>query len=163
RRPEAAEQLPEAEALAGLAGVLVQLNQVDSPVWTAKCDVWELAEFDPLELDAESENESVGAACYVDLLPCEPGKWTKHEDAAEWCRQVCAQLRGVVLRNCRMDLVVRAADIGEAVTEHAVTAYASAAGANHVQAKRRLTDALAAFADALVPVKPRRDTAKKLQ
>lgn len=151
RRPEAAEQLLEVAALAGLAEVLVRLNHADSPVWTAKCDVWELAEFDPLELDAESENVRVGAACYVDLLPGEPGKWATHEDTAEWCRNVCAQLHGTALRNCRMDLVVRAADMSEAVTRHAVTAYASAAGVNQVQAKRRLADALAAFADALVP------------
>ena len=163
RTPEAAAHLPEAAALAGLSGVLVKLNQVDSPVWTAKCDVWEVVEFDPLELDAESEDDKAAAASYVDLLPREPSKWATHEDAAEWCRRVCLHLHGITLRSCRMDLVVRTADMGEAANTYAVTAYASAAGMNTGEAKRRLAEALAAFADALVLSEPSRGSAKKLQ
>lgn len=163
RHPEAAAHLPEAAELAGLAAVLVRLNQADSPVWTAKCDVWESAEFDPLELDAESEDVSMGVASYVDLLPREPVMWATHESAAEWCRHVCLRLHGIALRNCRVDLVVRASDDGEAIAGHAVTAYATAVGVNALQAKRRLADALAAFADALVTMGPSRGSAKKLQ
>ena len=149
RMPEAAAQLPEARMLPGLAQVLVQLNAEDSPVWTAKCDVWEMDGLDPLELDAEHAEDLSGVACYVDLLPREETKWSAHADAVEWCRLVCGRLHAIVLRGCRVDLTVRAAEFAKKRTGFAVTAYACAAGIDRTAAQRRLVETLAALADTM--------------
>jgi len=76
--PDSAYQLPELAGLPGLARGLIQLNHANSPVWTAKSDVWPVAEFDPVELDAEDSDadDSINSggppayflACYVDLI-----------------------------------------------------------------------------------------------
>jgi hypothetical protein len=149
RMPAKAEQLPEAFALPGMAQVLMLLNSTDSPVWTAKCDVWEMENFDPDELDVEKANERNGAACYVDMLSREKERWETHQAAAEWCRLVCQRLCGIVLRSCRVDLVVRAAEFAGEPSRLAVTAYASAAGKDSASARQKLAKALAALADTL--------------
>jgi len=163
RMPEAVEQLPEAGALPGLAEVLIRLNAHDSPVWTAKCDAWELEVFDPDEMDVAEAGAQAGAACYVDLLPRETASWVEHADAAEWCGRVCERLQGIALRSCRVDLVVRAAEFAEERAGIAVTAYASAAGADTARARRRLVQALAVLADTLMQMAATDESTKKLQ
>lgn len=163
QRPQAAGQLPEAATLPGLAQVLVRLNAEDSPVWTAKCDVWQMDGFDPLELDVESAGDQRGIACYVDLLPREDAKWSAHADAVEWCRLACGRLHAIALRGCRVDLVVRAAALAAERIGIAVTAYVCAAGIDSPEAQRRLAQALAALADTLVQSAWPRESAKKLQ
>jgi hypothetical protein len=163
RVPEAAEQLPEAGALPGLAQVLMRLNAPDSPVWTAKCDVWKMDDFDPLELDAAGAGQQLGAACFVDLLPQEKTRWGTHADAAEWCRNVCGHLRAIALRSCRVDLVVRAAEFAEEGPGFAVTAYASAVGADETQTRQKLAQTLAALADTLEQSSATGESGKQLQ
>ncbi|MGB6973050.1 MAG: hypothetical protein WBD67_00050 [Terracidiphilus sp.] len=161
--PEAAEQLPEAAALPGLAQSLARMNAKDSPVWTAKCDVWDLDGVDSRELDATDAEAHAGAACYVDLLPCERKCWAAHKDAAEWCGQVCERLGAIALRSCRVDLVVRATESAAERAGFAVTAYASAAGVDGARARQRLAETLAVLADTLIQMSASGETAKRLQ
>lgn len=161
--PEAAEVLPEVSVLPGLARVLAALNAADSPVWTAKCDVWEMDGFDPHELDAADETERVGISCYVDLLPSESLKWSIHDDTVNWCKQVCLRLQQVELRSCRVELVVRAAELGNGQKAFAVTAYGSAVGEDGMRARRRLVEALTVLSDTLREMNAPDVCAKKLQ
>src|ERR1700741_1109000 len=109
--PERVRELPEVHQLPALADALVRLNATDSPVWTAKCDVWPVAEpcaeFDRFELDSPVEAAVHGLACYIDLLPV--SEWVLPEKAIASCENLCARLRSVPLRCCRVDLVIRRA------------------------------------------------------
>ena len=81
--PEAVHQLPEvaSQSALGLAlgRALVALNGPSSPVWTTKCDLWQLENVDPDEFDAPTSMSPVASpvtrpvpyarACYIDLLP----------------------------------------------------------------------------------------------
>ena len=62
-----------------------------SPVWTAKCDVWQPDQIDPDELDAPEEEAVHAIACYIDLLP-RRGSAMGHRPGREMaCREVCAR------------------------------------------------------------------------
>jgi hypothetical protein len=50
--PGQVSELPEVREFHSLGDALIRLNSADSLVWTAKCDVWQIADFDRFELDA---------------------------------------------------------------------------------------------------------------
>jgi hypothetical protein len=128
---------------------LIQLNSSASPVWTAKCDVWQVDAFDPDELDAPGEGTLQALGCYIDLLPTSATQWQALNEVANWCRSVCGRLRAVPLRSCRVDLVVRHANLAEERLHLGVAAYLTAAGADRAEAAVTLAAALAALADSL--------------
>lgn len=149
--PERAWQLPEAAQLPGLAEALAKLNDVSSPVWTSKCDVWphlEPDEFAPDELDAPS-GCACAMGCYIDLLPRRDQQWAVPARAAEDCKHLCGLLRAVPLRCCRVDLVIRRAFITPELMGLGITAYLTACGGSDAEAAVALQAALAAFAGAL--------------
>lgn len=149
--PELARQLPEVSLLQGLDDALVRLNGVDSPVWTAKCDVWLLdaGEFDADEMDASPESAAYGWGCYIDLLPKSDQQWIAPVMATSWCKRICGLLHGVPISCCRVDLVVRSAAITPARIDIGMTAYLTASGPTAENANRVLQAALNKFVEAL--------------
>jgi hypothetical protein len=147
--PERAPQLPEAAQLPALADTLIRLNASSSPVWTSKCDVWHPDTFDPDELDAPPGERNCFVACYIDLLPRDHQPWPGHLDAVAACKTLCARLRAVALRRCRVDLIVRRACIAPGPLDLGVTAYFTACGLTPAAAATALASALAAFVDSL--------------
>ncbi len=160
--PERANQLPEGRRLPGLAEALIRLNATISPVWTSKCDVFELQEFDCDELDAEP-GATHAWACYVDLLPRSDQQWTFPAKVVSDCKALCGRLHGIPLRNCRVDLVIRCVLIAPDVKNLGITAYLSACGATAGEASAVLQEAVSGFADAILPVAHTRSAASKLQ
>ena len=147
RSPERASALPETQELSGLAEALVRLNADTSSVWTSKCDVWELDELDPDELDAPIGSAVNGIACYIDLLPRRDGDWADPVQAEEWCKSICSSIRAIPLGSCRLDLIIRCAAIApDDRNGLGVTAYLSACGPNRGAATVVLQSALAVFA-----------------
>jgi hypothetical protein len=146
--PEQAPGLAEAGALPALAEALSHLNAADSPVWTAKCDVWEPEEFDPDELDALPEDRAKALACYIDLLPWAE-LWPTMDTIADWCHRMCATVRARPLRRCRADLVIRRSFLREDQTGLGITAYVTGCGAASSSAREALSAALALFVDAV--------------
>jgi len=149
--PELAWQLPEADQFPALAEALAKLNAVPSPVWTSKCDLWphlEADSFDPDELDAPDGGFAHAMGCYIDLLTRSELQWRIPALAEASCRQVCGRVRGVPLRSCRLDLVIRRAFIAPDLMDLGITAYLTSCGASPEAAAHTLQDALAAFADA---------------
>ena len=152
--PERTSHLPEARELPALSEALKHLNAPDSPVWTAKCDVWIPDAFDPDELDVPpgQGTETLACyqaiACYIDLLPAS-GTWLTMDAIAEWCRGLCAALRTTALRQCRADLVIRRAFLTADRTGLGVTAYLTACGATAADAQESLSAAVNVFADAV--------------
>lgn len=70
--PYAIDHIPEAEAFPALQHALRSLNAPRSPLFTAKCDVWEAdpEEREPLRLHLalEPEETAAGIISYLDLL-----------------------------------------------------------------------------------------------
>lgn len=141
--------LQEVQQFSPLGLVLGRLNASQSPVWTAKCDVWALGSLDPYEFDALPEESLVGLACYIDLLATDTREWATPVQVTGWCRLICARLKTLAIRACRVDLVVRAAILSCGEAGLGVTAYVSAAGREAAAARARLADALVACADAI--------------
>lgn len=143
--PDKANALPEVSVLPSLATALVRLNAPDSSFLTAKCDVWPIQPVDPFEFDAPPESALHALACYIDMVPRDAQSWTDHHVAANWCKQLCANLRGSGLCCCRADLVLRRA-IGRLGQEPiGLSAYVSACGPTAGDAKAQLEAALAIF------------------
>jgi hypothetical protein len=147
--PKRAAELPEVRALPELAEILRRLNDSASPVWTAKCDVWDPGVVDADELDAARELAQHALACYIDLLPAGGQAWSEPEDAAAWCRGVCDRLHARPQRQCRVDLVVRRAVLAANDESLGITVYVTGCGATAAEAAEASGSALRGFADAL--------------
>jgi hypothetical protein len=146
-----AGELTEARQLPGLADALARLNAINSPVWTCKTDVFQPGEIDIDELDASSEEAAHAIACYIDLLMRSDKQWNFPSRAEQACKKLCAQLRDVPLRCCRVDLVVRRAHIAPDLNDLGATAYLTACGRMEKDANSRLAECLAEFARVIVP------------
>ena len=148
--PDAAGALPEVQEFPALGRALIRLNTAQCPVWTAKCDVWELTAYDPDELDAPHNQAGRALGCYIDLFACNARDWLAPDQTTVWCKKLCALLDCVPLRSCRVDLVVRSAILSNEQTGCGVTAYLAAAGPDAAQASLRLNEALVAFVDTIL-------------
>ena len=147
-QPERIGEIQEVAGVPALAELLLALNKTGSPVWTAKCDVW--------------EPETAELACYVDLLPVADMVFARWEQAEAFCREWVARLVPVSMPECRVELVVRQAIAGEAEGV-GVTAYLSATGGDRTCAAEALAAALVAFAGAIPCAATPEATATKLQ
>jgi len=143
--PERVAMLAETAAFPALAEALARLNSAASPVWTSKCDVWQVEKFDPDEMDAPPGTGTHSVACYIDLLPRGEDVWSSHEQARDACEALCRALREIPLRSCRADLVVRRAFQRAEVQNFGVTGYLTACGSGHAKARETLASALAAL------------------
>lgn len=146
--------IDEAAQYPALAHALTRLNANSSPVWTAKCDVWKVEEFDLDELDADALNAQAALGCYIDLLPSDPGPICTLEGSANWCRQLCLILRRQPLRRCRVDIVVRRAFFTSDLDGLGATAYVTACCQTEAGATEVLSRALAALTDSVLAVLP---------
>jgi hypothetical protein len=155
--PERIREIEEASKFPALADALMRLNKADtykpdsapdSPVWTAKCDLWTLQQCDPDEMHAVSEECATGLACYIDLMPREGLVFSGLPETESWARALVIRLRRSSCRCSRTDLVIRRAYAGN-VEGLGVTVYIAACGTDSVAAANTLVTALAVFVDAL--------------
>lgn len=145
-------QLSEVGLLPALAPVLIELNSLQSPVWTSKCDFWPALapeDFNSDELNAVDGECECALACYIDLLPKSNISFTSPEIVETLCKPWCARLRAKPLQNCRADFVVRQAVIADSVLDLGITAYITACAATAAGAEVVLGSALATLARAL--------------
>lgn len=154
RHPERIREIGETSLLSALAPALLGMNSASSPVWTAKCDVWELETIDPDELDATAAETTCALACYIDLLPSRPDEWCNPAGAEAFCRRMCRLLAAFPARCCRADLVVRRAVLPLEREALGVTVYLSACGGNEDRASEALSIAVSALADSVGAVRP---------
>jgi hypothetical protein len=151
RNPKLAWNLPEAAQLPGLAEALARLNAAGSPVWTSKCDLWQLSEadaFDPDELNALPGCNAHAIGCYIDLIPRNNRQWAVPAIAANACKDLCSLLQTIPLNCCRVDLVIRRAFLTADQPDLGITAYFTSCGASSAEAFGTLQKALDAFAGA---------------
>ena len=148
QHPERIGEIHEAAEFPALAELLLALNKTGSPVWTAKCDLW--------------EQEANELACYIDLLPVADTVFSQWKQAEGFCREFVARLAPVSLPECRADFMVRQAIAGEA-EGFGVTATLSATGRDRSGAAATLAAALVAFAGAIPRIATPERAASKLQ
>jgi len=135
-------EISEGSQLPGLAPALNRLNGPLSGVWTSKCDVWNVEEFDPCELDADEGSVACAMAAYIDMLPRSGRHWASPPLAERCCRQMCTALRSIQLRKCRADFVVRRAFITPDRPGLGITLYVTACGSSRSDALGMLSAAL---------------------
>ena len=148
--PERASELCECRELPGLAEALIRLNVVSSPVSTSKTDVFRPETIDPDEMDASAENATHTIACYIDLLRRNDQSWKVPIEAERDCRDLCEKLRADLLRNCRVDIVVRRAMAADG-SDLAATVYFTACGSTLGHAQNTLAECLAKFTEVIAP------------
>jgi hypothetical protein len=142
-------EVAETWELQGLAAALLKLNEIGSPVWTSKTDVFVPEQVDADELDAGEDEAKCALACYIDVLKRNPQVWSALAGAEHDCRRLCARLREAPLRCCRVDVVIRRARVAQ-VDGLGATIYLTACGRTAAEAKERLGECLAAFAGLMV-------------
>ena len=150
--PEAIGNIAEAATFPPLAKLLLALNAPESPVRTAKCDLW--------------EPEPAALAAYVDILPRKGMVFGESGQAEAICREYVGRLETVVPpergREYSIDLVIRLAIAG-GTEGFGITTYLSAKGAVRKDAETALAWVMAGFADALPNRIPPEITGSKLQ
>ena len=150
--PDRVSEIAETAMLPGLADALTRLNSARSPAWTSKADVFVPDELDPDELSATSEEAKFAIACYIDLLMRSDHVWDSPMKAEQTCREICARLREIPLRCCRVDLVVRRAQVA-AGNDLGATVYLTGCGPTLKEGRERLGQCVEAFAAVIAPEK----------
>jgi hypothetical protein len=150
--PECIGKIVEAATFPALASLLLVLNAPESPVWTAKCNLW--------------EPESAALAAYIDILPREGIVFGDWQQAEAICREYVGRLEALALpeceSDCRIDLVIRQAHASGA-EGFGITAYLSTKGAAREESRTAMAVLMAGFANALPRRKPPETTGSKLQ
>jgi hypothetical protein len=145
-------EVSETAQFPALSDALIRLNSASSPVWTAKCDIWPLEEFDPDELDADRDSATSALGCYIDLMPANVKSRSTLDPIAEWCGRLCLDLRARPLRQCRADAIVRRAFFTPDDAGLAITVYITACGPSLSEASAVLAGALEALAHSVLAI-----------
>lgn len=113
--PEAISQIPEAARYPCIAAALGRWNQLDAPLFTAKCDVWNY----PSDLfDAEDLSGFAHAhGSYIDLLPSEPEVFCNFASCGKLLRSGSEMARGIPIAAARCEWTLRPARIFSASVE----------------------------------------------
>jgi hypothetical protein len=142
--PNLVDSIAEAQASPPLRDGLLLLNSPDSPLWTAKCDVWTSNEEarDPWEMDAEPGDAAFCAGSYIDLLARNREFGSSFPRQEAWLRRVTGRLRAAESRASRVELVLRHAEV-EGRAGFAVSWFVEGCGASAAIAEQRWANALA--------------------
>ncbi|WP_263358870.1 hypothetical protein [Acidicapsa ligni] len=149
--PNRISELAETLQFPPLASALAYLNSVESSLWTAKCDIWTIedpSQIDPDEMEATIAEAAAAQACYVDVLPERQSLFVSLEQAESFGRNAVLNLRTLVSRCSRVDLIIRQAVAGEQ-QGFGITVYITACGASPTAAEETLASALAIVANTL--------------
>lgn len=149
-RPDAVNEIVEAARYRPIAAALRALNAAESPLFTAKCDVWGLTEgeIDADEFDAAGAAHT-GMASYIDVLAREPGLFASFPRHEAWAQAVVERLRQSAVPCGRVDLVVRGARAGGA-DGFGISLYAAGCGCDSAAAQASWESVLRAAVTATI-------------
>jgi hypothetical protein len=152
------DAIPEAVHHPPLLHALRALNATRSPVFTAKCDVWQLApeelETLQLELDVDTNDALTGTGSYIDLMFREKGTFTSSAQQQQWISRLLRLTAALDHPAVALECVLRPAllDLGIPQEGYAVSVYVKAVGPDHGRATEAWSQALA---DAVAVIRSR--------
>jgi hypothetical protein len=133
--PLAIEKVEEAVEHPAMGEALLTLNGGKSSVFTTKCDVWVLGEqeIDPFEFGATPETVRKGFASYIDVLESDSVQFASFAFHEERARGLASHLRAIDLRQGRVDVVLRAAEV-RGLQGYGLTVYSAGCGGSEAEA-----------------------------
>ena len=109
RTPTAIDRIPEATQYPCMAAALTRWNRPDSPLFSAKCDVWSYAVDD---FDAEDLlNFTHAQACYIDLISADHKVFSDFATSERQLRRWTAYAESISMPECRCEWTLRPAHI----------------------------------------------------
>ncbi len=146
--PYAIDSIPEAEEHPALQHALRSLNSVRSPVFTAKCDVWEAddAERENLRLHLALEPEETAAAVlsYLDLLCRDRALFTSFHQQGHLLGRLERRLAPVDQPFSAAECIIRPAllDLTTPQEGFSISLYLKAVGSTAAEARSHWSSAL---------------------
>ncbi len=150
QHPDAGDQIPEAEAYPPLMQALHALNAAHSPVFTAKCDAWPLADEEldhlQLQLDLTADEAPAGFASYIDLLWQDRGIFASMHRQQQLQQRIVRYAAALQQPMALLELVLRPAlvDLNGPQEGFATTLYIKALGDDEREAWQNWAAALKA-------------------
>jgi hypothetical protein len=126
-----------------MRSALLRLNGNDSPVWTAKCDVWTLSE-EEKQLDFGPVASGLGA--YVDTIPRDLNSFSSLPVQIAVAQRLVALAMEVSLDDARVEYVLRPAQWHER-EGYALTIYVYGYGSDEDEARSQWSTALGCIVD----------------
>jgi hypothetical protein len=146
----AIQDIEETTRYPALAEALRRLNAADSPLATAKCDVWMLTEpVDEYELDTDPANARSAIASYIDVVFLDRSKAGSFRVCEDWARKLAVTLHEIPAKNGRVDCVLRSAWL-DGANAFGLTIYATGCGADDVAAEANWKNVLQHVAEATI-------------
>ena len=142
------DHLPEAEHHPPLMHALRALNAARSPVFTAKCDAWQLDadELDTLRLDLNipAEESPAGFASYIDILWRERSLFASFHLLEQMLHRLTLQATPLEQPDAMLDCVIRPAmlDLTGPQEGFAISLYVKALGHDSQRAEENWASAL---------------------
>ncbi len=117
--PHLIDQIPEARQWPEIRSALMQLNAPGSPVWTAKCDAWELSDE---EKQLDFGPVAVGFGAYLDILDRNQQRFSSLDIQIAYAKSLASSAGSLSPQDAAAQFVVRPAQWHER-EGYAVTAY----------------------------------------
>ncbi|WP_263411362.1 hypothetical protein [Terriglobus tenax] len=146
--PDALDSIPEADDHAALLHALRSLNAARSPVYTAKCDAWEMydSELEMLQMEMllEPDEAPCGFASYIDLLWRDRNAFLSPHKLTPLLDRLTRLAGKLEHPMAKLEFILRPAvtDFGMVQEGYAVTLYVKALGQDANEAYRHWADAL---------------------
>lgn len=146
--PQALDEVTEADEYPALLAALRSLNVSRSPVYSSKCDVWEMEEEElsalRMEMLLEDDVAAAGVSCYIDLVFRERSLFASRHRSEQALHRMDRMLRELPHSLAAAECVLRHAvtDFGTVQEGYAFTLYVKGVGVDIYEANERWGAAL---------------------
>ncbi len=147
--PEAADDIPEADAHPPLRQALRALNAPRSPIFTAKCDAWLTSSDEELgllrlELDLPPADTGIGLISYIDLLWRDRSIFTSFHQHEHLVHRLARRATAIDQPSAMLDCIIRPAllDLAGPQEGFAISLYIKAVGPDEKTAVATWSSAL---------------------
>ncbi|MBS1814215.1 MAG: hypothetical protein JSS87_05015 [Acidobacteria bacterium] len=159
--PHAVDEITEADEYPALLAALRALNASRSPVYTSKCDVWEMDADELAHLRAdlllEEDVATAGITSYIDIVVADRTTFASRHQAEQLMHRIDRMAGELPHSLAKLELVLRPAVVDfDAVQEgYAITLYVKGCGVDIFEANERWSAALRDVARLIRGMQPR--------
>ncbi len=150
--PDALDSIPEADEHPALLATLRSLNATRSPVFTAKCDVWEMSEEELAgtrdDLLLEADVAGAGLASYIDILWRDRTVFASRHHAETMLYRLDRMGTALHAPMGKLECILRPAlvDLDSPIEGYAVSLYVRGVGVDSTESGQRWAEALTGVA-----------------